>query len=369
MNILMLNWRGPKHPHAGGAEQATLKHAVAWVQAGHSVTWFTSHEKGLSAEETIDGVKIVRQGTAFFGVKLKAFQYYRKNNNSIDLIVDQHHGIPFFTPLYTRKPKLLYIHEVAKEVWMINELRQPYKWIYGSIGRIGEPIVLQLYRSTQTMTVSESTKKALTDWKLPAENIHVIHNGVHATPRTTKKRKTKTIMHLGALSKDKGIEAALEVFAKLHGLNQSYEFWVVGKGDRTYVEHLKKHAQELGVADRITWWGFVSESKKTELLAKTHVVINPSHYEGWGLVNIEANMQRTPVVGFDVAGLRDSIQTGKTGILVPFGDTEKMADKTHTLLTDTTLYTTMSKNAYNWAKKFTWKKSTSESLDLIMSIQ
>ena len=32
MNILILNWRDPKNPKSGGAEQVTMEHAKAWVK-------------------------------------------------------------------------------------------------------------------------------------------------------------------------------------------------------------------------------------------------------------------------------------------------------------------------------------------------
>ena len=52
MNILILNWRDPKHPNAGGAEIVTREHAKAWNKAGHSVTWFSSFFKDAKENES-----------------------------------------------------------------------------------------------------------------------------------------------------------------------------------------------------------------------------------------------------------------------------------------------------------------------------
>src|ERR1035437_3814135 len=115
MNILILNWRDPKNPKSGGAEIVTLEHAKAWIAGGNAVTWFTSEFKGSKREETVEGVKIVRRGN-ILTVFLYAPIFYLFLKQKFDLVVDEIHGIPFFTPLYVGKPKIAFIHEVAGEI-------------------------------------------------------------------------------------------------------------------------------------------------------------------------------------------------------------------------------------------------------------
>src|SRR3989344_3656213 len=118
MNILILSWRGPGHPSAGGAEQVTLEHAKGWVKAGHDVTLFTSFFKDAKRKDLVEGIKIIRSGRQFFEVQFRAFLWYiLAKHHKFDLVIDEFHGIPFFTPLYVRSRKLAFIHEVAKEVW------------------------------------------------------------------------------------------------------------------------------------------------------------------------------------------------------------------------------------------------------------
>ena len=109
MNILILNWRDPKNPKSGGAEIVTLEHAKAWIKSGNTVTWFTSKFSGAKNEEKIDGVNIVRRGN-FITVYLLAPFFYLSRQSSreggFDLVIDEIHGLPFFTPLYVRKPKI-----------------------------------------------------------------------------------------------------------------------------------------------------------------------------------------------------------------------------------------------------------------------
>ena len=58
MNILLLNWRDPKNPKAGGAEIVTLEHAKAWARGGFHVLWLASSFKNAPKDETLDGIDI-----------------------------------------------------------------------------------------------------------------------------------------------------------------------------------------------------------------------------------------------------------------------------------------------------------------------
>ena len=79
MNILILGWRDPKHPLAGGAEQVVHEHAKGWIEVGNRATLFSSRFKGSLKEETLDGVEIVRGGFPYFVGWLGGFFFYLKN--------------------------------------------------------------------------------------------------------------------------------------------------------------------------------------------------------------------------------------------------------------------------------------------------
>lgn len=371
LNILIFSWRGPGHPHAGGAEKATHEYAKGWVKAGHSVTLFTSDYPGSTSEEIIDGVKIIRSGSQILGVHLQAFKWYINGRHErFDLVIDQFHGIPFFTPIFVRAKKLAFIHEVTKEVWRLNPLPKPFNLIPAILGTLFEPYIFKLlYKNIPFMTGSDSTKKDLTAWGIPEHNITVIHHGLEKPPikKIPPKETRTTLIFLGALAKDKGIEDALNTFAIINSKASGFKFWIAGKGEKTYTNFLISKSQQLGLRENIKFWGYVKEYQKYQLLAKAHLLVNTSYREGWGLVVVEAASVGTPTVGFDVPGLRDSIINEKTGLLSP-KDPNNLADKILDLLKDDDKYKLLRKNGFDWAKKFTWKKSTDLSLKLIEKI-
>lgn len=372
MNILIFSWRGPSHPNAGGAEISTHEHAKGWVEAGHEVTLFTSAFAGCRKEEIKDGVKIIRRGKQILGVQWEAFKWYLFGKHPrFDLVVDQFHGIPFFTPIFVRTKKLAFIHEVTKEVWKLNPWPWPFNQIVGFFGQRFEPLVFKLlYRQLPFMTVSKSTKSDLIRWGIPRELITVIHNGIKIPKfaRLLSKENKHTVIYLGAISRDKGIEDALETFKLIDDQEEGkWQFWVVGKSEPKYFQTIKQLAKRFGIPRSVRFWGYVTERLKYQLLAKSHIAINPSIREGWGLVVLEAASVGTPTVGYNVAGLRDSILDGKTGILCdlqPKACSQAISD----LMEDNKRYIMMRRNCISRAKGFRWEDACKQSLGLIEKI-
>lgn len=367
MNILVLGWRGPKHPNAGGAEQVVHEHCKGWIEAGHSVTLFTSHFTGSEEKEIIDGVEVIRKSFQYWGVQISAFFWYVfKKHNKFDLVIDQFHGIPFFTPLYFRSTKLALIQEIAGKVWLKNDLPFPFNWIIGLIGYIGEPFMFLFYKNTPFMTGSKSTKIQLIKVGIPSENIYIVNHGVivKKPKKIINKEKVKTIIYLGAITHDKGIGDVLKTFSILSKLG-NYKFWIIGKASEYYKKYIEKMVNNLDISKNTNYFGFVDQKTKFTLLAKAHVLINPSILEGWGLVNIEANAVGTPVIAYKSPGLVDSVKDGQSGIICKINTPESMAGEVSSLLEDNQLYTKLQKGATVWSKQFSWKKSKQESLILI----
>jgi len=341
-----------------------------WAEAGHEVTLFSSRFKSSKKCEKIDGVRVVRGGYQYLGVQVAGFWFYLRNRRNYEFVVDQFHGLPFFTPLYSRKPKLAVIQEQARDVWFLNPLPRPLNLIVGAIGYVGEPFVFWFYRNVVFMTGSESAKEDVSKWGIKKGNIDVVPHGVIVEkPRPMPRRgKKKTVVFLGIHSKDKGIEDAIECFNLLKR-REEFQFWTIGKFEtEEYKKEVMRKIESLGLGGKMKFWGFVSQEKKFELLARAHVLINPSVHEGWGLVNIEANAMGTPVVAYRSAGLVDSVKDERSGVLCEENNPKNLADEVFDLLNDGMRYKKLRRGAIEWSKSFSWEKSREMSLDLIKEI-
>jgi len=364
MKILILNWRDIRHPLSGGAELSLFEHAKYWKNKGEEVLWFTGNFKGGKSEETIDGIKIIRKSSSYTVHIYALFYYLLKLSKDVDIVIDSFHFIPFFTPFYMSKKKIIaLINEPAKNNWFKN--------IYFPLSLVAfliEPIFFMFYRRIPFITASSSIAKELEGYRIKSNNIHIIHHGISTVKFDNKimSREQIVIIYLAQLSEDKGIEDALKAFAILSKTNKKLVFWVVGKAkNQSYEAKIKHLARTLKVKDKVEFFGFVSENKKFELLSKSLVLVHASSREGWGLNVIEANSLGIPVVGYNVTGLRDSIIQMKTGILTEKNTPLDLANSLSLIIGDQKLYQKLSENALDWSKNFSWNKAGEMSWKLI----
>ena len=359
MNILILNWRDPKNPKSGGAEIVTHEHAKYWAKNGHNVTWFTSQFRKGKPIDRIDNIKIIRQGNSGT-VYLYAFWYYLKNNTSIDIVIDEIHGIPFFTPLYVRKPKIAFIHEVAKEIWDYM-----YPFPINKLGKLMEPIYFHLYKNVPFWVPSKSTINELVTYGIPQKNCqHIVCPMLcKVIDKLPQKERELTIVFVSRLVRMKGVEDVILAFQEIQAQERNAVLWIVGTGEERYVDHLKEMASGLNVK----FFGKVSETKKIELMKRAHLLMHASVKEGWGLVIVEAASQATPSVTYNVSGLRDSVLDKKTGILTKKNTPHNLAICALSLYRDSKLYKEFQNNCLAWAKSLKWEDAKKKSLALIVS--
>ncbi len=364
MKITILNWRDTRHPLAGGAEISLFEQAKYWQKRGAEITWYSSHFPNGQKEETNEGIRVIRTGS-HYTTHLCTFFLYKKNICASDLVIDSFHFVPFFTPFYVKKPKIIaLINEPAKHVWFKN-LYPPFSLI----GFLLEQFFFLFYRDIPFITAAESIASELISYGIQRKNISIIPHGVSSIlPKEKKKDKIPTIIYLAQIAQDKGIEDAIEA-VKILLKKQNIFFWIVGKCDNeNYMTKIKQLLNISNMGKNTTIFGFVSEKEKFDLLSRAFVLIHPSIREGWGLNVIEANSVGTPAVGYNVSGLKDSIQHMETGLLINHMSPLGLVDGIEKLITDRDLYKKLSGNAVIWAKNFTWEKTGRESWELLKKV-
>lgn len=353
MKILCLNWRDIKHPMAGGAETYLFEIAKR-LTSEHKVVLFCGKYKGCKTRDEIDGVKIIRQG-GNFSVYLYAILSYLINlrGEGYDIIVDSINGVPFFTPLYVRKPKVAIVHHLVKKEILFRELPLPFAFI----AWLAENMIPFLYRKVPIITVSRSSRQELIEFGISEERVHIIYNGIeHTALGCADKSPKPLIAYVGRIKKYKQVDHLLQAFEMVKREVPEAEAIIAGRGDYNELRRLVK----AEINSNITLAGEVSEAEKLKIMKKAWIFVTPSTKEGWGVSVIEANACGTPAIAYDVPGLRDSIRDGETGLLVPRGNVEQLARVMVKLLTDSELRAKLSQNALNWASNFSWDRSTEE---------
>ncbi len=361
MNILIFNWRDTKHPKAGGAEIVTLEHARRWVEHGHSVTWFTASFAGAKPDEVVDGVKIVRRAGSI-SVYLAAPLYYFAHSREFDLVIDEIHGIPFFTPLYVRKPKIAFIHEVAGEIW---DYMAPFP--VNHIGKMLERLYFRLYKNIPFWTDAPSTIPHLQAMGIPTAQCTAIACPISNAPAAAQPQKEKkpTFVFVSRVVKMKGIEEVIKAFSFIRKEELNARLWIIGGGDSAYIETLKNMLYEYGLTESVDFLGKVSQKEKLERMGRAHMLLHASVREGWGLVVLEAASQWTPAVVYNVSGLCDVVKDKKTGIVVVENSPRALAQAAVLAIREKQFYAAMQKAGVQWVKSLKWDDVVKESLRLL----
>jgi glycosyltransferase involved in cell wall biosynthesis len=125
------------------------------------------------------------------------------------------------------------------------------------------------------------------------------------------------------LSPQKAHEVLLSAFARVRKELPNARLVVVGDGDRR--EALETLAAELGIAEHTIFTGIRNDV--AALLPGFDVACLSSVHEGVPIVVIEAMAAALPVVTTDCGSLRDMIDQGEQGYLVPIGDSNTLADR------------------------------------------
>lgn len=144
----------------------------------------------------------------------------------------------------------------------------------------------------------------------------VIHNPIdrnsivaQTTDQNPLKQKV-TLIAIGRLSPEKGIERLLRVVSDLNKVDRDFDLWILGDGPmRQSLEDMKK---DLAL-DNVHFLGF--RNPPYPWLAKADMLISSSYTEAAPLVVCEALCLGIPVIGTDTAGTREMLEGGKWGIL------------------------------------------------------
>jgi len=349
VRILWFNWRDLKNPDAGGAEIFTHEVMTRLAKLGYEITLFCPLFPNAARKEKIDGIEIIRSG-GVFTVYLKAKQFYKRNKDRYDLVIDEINGKPFLSPnIIGNKPVLVLFHQMIRDIWF-HETHFPLNCLcYYYL----EKKWLTAYKNIPAITVSASSERDLKEHGF--NKVSIVTVGVSTTPleKVGQKELEPTIVFLGRLKRHKLPDHALRAFALIKNELPHAKMWVIGDGN------MHEELKMMNIKD-VVFYGHINDELKYELLRKAHLLLVPSVREGWGLVVTEANAMGTPAIAYDAPGLRDSIVDGKTGILIKHRSPKNLASSALYLLRNPDLLKMLSISALAFSKHFSWDNTAAE---------
>ena len=111
--IHMLAWRDVADVEAGGSELHAATVARLWAEAGIEVTMRTSYAQGAPPESVRNGYRVIRRGGPVYGVSPgRRRRDWPAATASATALVEIWNGVPWFTPLWARGPKVTWLHHI-----------------------------------------------------------------------------------------------------------------------------------------------------------------------------------------------------------------------------------------------------------------
>lgn len=217
------------------------------------------------------------------------------------------------------------------------------------------------------------------------QRVHVVHPGADPSRFTPSSPGAAAwrgqvagdgpvLLSVARLVQRKGIDTVIEALPAILASHPTAMYVVVGTGpDRARLEQL---AQRLGVTDHVRFVGDVEDDALPACYAAADLFLLPTReiaaedeVEGFGIAYVEAAAAGVPAIAAPTGGVADAVHDGVTGLMVPPGSAEAVADAAIRVLGDAALRVRLGANARATVERdLNWDRAASEVSRLVESI-
>jgi glycosyltransferase involved in cell wall biosynthesis len=347
MRVLMLSWEYPPHV-VGGMGKHVFELAPALAAAGIEVHVLTPLLRGGAAREvTAEGVTIHRiepphmedYGFVTFAVETsnvleQAAYALCAEFKAFDLI-HAHDWLASTAAVALkhawRRPLVATIHATERG------RGQGFLITNDHSERINELEWGLTYEAWRVIACSRFMAHQVHDYfSTPLDKIDVVPNGIYVHPdpfasdeqrRAFRRRfvedDQQLVYYVGRIVYEKGLHVLLDAWPRvLAGLPRA-RLMIAGAGG--YLPTLMQRAEDLGIAEHVTFAGFIPDDERDQLYHVADVAVFPSLYEPFGIVALEAMAADCPVVVAATGGLAEVVIDHETGLTIQPNDPAALA--------------------------------------------
>lgn len=246
-------------------------------------------------------------------------------------------------------------------------------------------------QATAVLADSAATKADLiTAYGVSPAKVHVVHLGRDETlARVEDADRIAEVCHkygiadrgyllyVGTLQPRKNLARVIEAFARVAGTRAAAGMQLVlagGKGWLFEQMRLPALVQQLGLAGRVLFPGYVADADLPALLSGASAFVYPSLYEGFGIPVLEAGACGVPVITSNTSSLPEVAGDPAAGperaaaLLVDPHDVDAIADAMYRVLTDDALRAELIRRGQENVKRFSWEKCARETLAVLEQV-
>ena len=352
----MVAWRDLDDAEAGGSELHAHEILARWAEADIDVRLWTSRVDGKAREIHRSGYTINRRAGRYAVFPRTAVAGFRKRIGTGDGLVEIWNGMPFFSPVWSRVPRIVFLHHVHAEMWRMVLSPSLARVGYAIEHRVAPPF----YHYSQIVTLSDSARDDL------VRRLHFSPNRVTVVPPGIDSRFSPgeesapdpLVVAVGRLVPVKRFDRFVRAMVDLKQTQPRLRAMIVGEGyERPALEDL---VAEAAAGEWLTLPGRLTDAELLSVYRRAWVVGSTSVREGWGMTLTEAAACGTPAVATRISGHEDAVVDGESGFLV--SSVPELVEATGSILSNPMLRRRLSQGALRRAEQMTWERTAEVAL-------
>jgi len=304
-----------------GPERQTVQLAKAFVARGHDVVFaIILVHKNENVEKTSIGIHAREQGLSLIPVYIPQKYNLVHSVKALDLVVrfwqpdvicTSEYKADVIAALYNKVPSIAVVRGWTGQNWKIKL----FEWLAKRT----------FNRHSAIVVVAPAQRPEVLRYGVPAERVFYIPNALDVTS-IPPPHERQTLMReigkgepaplvgvVGRLSKEKGVDVAIEAFEGF--LRQGGKAYLVIVGDGEERRLLQRKVEASQISQRVAFLGERADGR--QIIGALDVLLVSSLTEGLPNVILEAFAYKTPVVATAVGGVPELVRDGETGWLVP----------------------------------------------------
>ncbi len=352
------------YPTFGGSGVVATELGISLAQRGHEVHFITYRQPVRLA--------LLNPNIYFHEVNVPDYPLFHYQPYELALsskIVDMvklyqidilhvHYAIPHAFAGYMAKKML---EDLGISLPMVTTLHGTDITLVGNHPNYKTAVSFSINKSDFVTSVSEDLKKSTYELFDIKKDITVIPNfieeklngftSVSCQRKQLAQDNERIVTHISNFRKVKRIEDVIHIF---DNIQKEIPAKLMMVGDGPEKEKAEKIAGELGISDKIIFFG--NSSEVDSILRYSDLFLLPSETESFGLAALEAMACAVPVISSNAGGLPEVNVQGKTGFLSNVGDVQDMANSALRILKDENTLNQFKQHALEHSKVFSIDK-------------
>lgn len=223
--------------------------------------------------------------------------------------------------------------------------------------------IKKVMESADVNLVLSQYHKVQMEKRFPHAVFRVLYNTVKVCEKNPYHSEVKGILFVGRLGKRKGVYDLLQAVKECDRiLAPAVKLYLCGDGE---IRGVKDAVKKLRLQHRIAHIGWCSTKELEQIYAKTMLFVLPSYHEGLPMALLEAMSHGIPCIGSKVDAIPETIEDGRSGLLVQAGDIAGIREAILRLVQDEQLRIQMGQRSYEVIReKFDIRKGMAEVKEL-----